>query len=109
MLRLLEQAVGHHRSRLNDLLPMRLGDIRYLSPGQIIFILTLYDVEVLRSSMDLPASLPTYFVNDGLNKSGALAGCMDAIAENVSHIIRPCLVLIMTSLYTGYQIVRWSA
>lgn len=79
----LQMAVGHHRSRLNDLLPMRLGDIRYLSPGQIIFILTLYDVEVLRSSMDLPASLPTYFVNDGLNKSGALAGCMDAIAENV--------------------------
>ncbi|KAG8934422.1 phosphatidylinositol-4- kinase [Tulasnella sp. 417] len=79
----LQMAVGHHRSRLNDLLPLRLGDIRYLSPGQIIFILTLYDVEVLRSSMDLPASLPTYFVNDGLNKSGALAGCMDAIAENV--------------------------
>ncbi|KAG9016282.1 phosphatidylinositol-4- kinase [Tulasnella sp. 427] len=79
----LQMAVAHHRSRLNDLLPMRLGDIRYLSPGQIIFILTLYDVEVLRSSMDLPASLPTYFVNDGLNKSGALAGCMDAIAENV--------------------------
>ncbi|KAG8904073.1 phosphatidylinositol-4- kinase [Tulasnella sp. 403] len=79
----MQVAIGQHRNRLNAYLPQRAADIKYLSPGQIVFILMLHDVEVLRSHLDLPASLASYFVNEGLNRSGVLAGCMDAIAENV--------------------------
>lgn len=83
-MRLFGQAITEHRHALTALIPLRAHDIKYLSPGQIVFLLTMHDIESLRSRLDLPASLTTYFVNEGLNKSGAFASCMDAMAENVS-------------------------
>ncbi|KAG9010494.1 phosphatidylinositol-4- kinase [Tulasnella sp. JGI-2019a] len=79
----LHVAIIQHRHALSTLIPLRAHDVKYLSPGQIIFLLTLHDIESLRSRLDLPAPLISYFINEGLNKSGALALCMDAMAENV--------------------------
>ncbi|KAG8969691.1 phosphatidylinositol-4- kinase [Tulasnella sp. 419] len=76
-------AISQHRATLTKHILLRAAEIKYLSPGQVIFLLTLHDIETLRSSMDLPASLTTYFVNEGMNKSAALASCMDAVAEKV--------------------------
>lgn len=79
----MHKAITQHRHALTTLIPLRAHDVKYLSPGQIIFLLTLHDIETLRSRLDLSSSLISYFVNEGLNKSGALALCMDAMAENV--------------------------
>ncbi|KAG8880085.1 phosphatidylinositol-4- kinase [Tulasnella sp. 332] len=79
----MHMAITQHRHALSALIPLRAHDVKYLSSGQIIFLLTLHDIESLRSRLDLPASLISYFVNEGLNKSGALALCIDAMAENV--------------------------
>ena len=37
--------------------------------------------------MGLPASLAGYFINEGLNKSGGLATCMESISEKVRAMI----------------------
>ncbi|KDQ11709.1 hypothetical protein BOTBODRAFT_147082 [Botryobasidium botryosum FD-172 SS1] len=78
-----EKAVLYHRNQLTKYIPARAGDIRYLSPPQVILLLTLHDVESMRTSMSMPSSLVWYFTNDGLNKTVPLPVCMDAVAEKV--------------------------
>ncbi|KZT60454.1 hypothetical protein CALCODRAFT_119134 [Calocera cornea HHB12733] len=75
-------AVNEHRNILAQYLPSRAYDMRAFSPAQVIFLLTMHDVEMLRARAVLPASLPLYFVNEDVNNS-ALKPCMDAIAEKV--------------------------
>ena len=43
----------------------------------------MHDLERLRSAAGLPASLVTYFSNNGLNKNLGLVQCMEAVAEKV--------------------------
>lgn len=80
--------ISKHRSCLTGYIALRSGDIRYLSPGQVIFVLTMHDIESMRSANGLPSSLVAYFVNDGLNKHPGLSACMDSVAERV---IRGCI------------------
>lgn len=70
-------------------MPIRSHEIKHLNSAQVVFLLTMHDLEVMRSTEGLPASLVSYFVNEGLNKPGELATCMDSIAEEV---IRRCVV-----------------
>jgi len=51
--------------------------------GQVVFLLTMHDLESFRSAQGLTSSLPSYFTNTGLNKSASLRGCMESIAEKV--------------------------
>ena len=44
----------------------------------------MHDLERLRSAAGLPASLVTYFSNNGLNKNLGLVQCMEAVAEKVA-------------------------
>lgn len=78
------KVISKHRSCLTGYIALRSGDIRYLSSGQIIFVLTMHDIESMRSATGLPSSLVSYFVNDGLNKHPGLSACMDSVAERVS-------------------------
>lgn len=65
---------------------LRSSEIRSLYPGQVIFLLCMHDMERLRSASGLPASLVTYFANNGLNQNVGLVQCMEAVAEKVRNI-----------------------
>lgn len=43
----------------------------------------MHDMETMRSAAGLSSSLVAYFVNNSLNKHGAMSACMDSIAEKV--------------------------
>ncbi|KZP21149.1 hypothetical protein FIBSPDRAFT_788486 [Athelia psychrophila] len=71
----------------------RTGDARQLSPGQVLFLLAMQDVESMRSAAGLPSSLASYFTNGNINKHDALSNCMDSVAEKV---IRGCVTGLTT-------------
>lgn len=48
-----------------------------------MFLLTLHDMESMRSAAGLPSSLVSYFTNESLNKHNGLNTCMESIAEKV--------------------------
>ncbi|PPQ98140.1 hypothetical protein CVT26_003184 [Gymnopilus dilepis] len=75
--------IGLHRSALNRYISYRASDIRHLSAAQVIFILTLHDIESMRSAAGLPSSLVSYFINDSLNSHPGLSVCMESVAEKV--------------------------
>ncbi|KAG9226590.1 hypothetical protein CCMSSC00406_0006185 [Pleurotus cornucopiae] len=75
--------VSKHRASLTKHISLRSSDVRYLSSGQIIFLLAMHDIQYMRSSVGLTSSLATYFVNDSLNSNAGLSGCMESIAEKV--------------------------
>lgn len=77
------QAVSKHRTYLTKHISLRGHEIRHLSPGQIVFLLAMHDVESMRSATGLPSSLVAYFTNDGLNRNEGLSTCMESIAEKV--------------------------
>jgi hypothetical protein len=91
------QVILKHRAALTRHIALRAGDIRYLSPGQIIFLLTMHDMESMRSAAGLPSSLVTYFTNLGLNSHPGLNACMESIAEKVGLV---SLGFALTSLNT---------
>ncbi|KAJ7172099.1 hypothetical protein C8R46DRAFT_1258016 [Mycena filopes] len=80
--------ISKHKSSLTTHIALRASDIRSLSSGQIIFLLTMHDIESMRSAAGLTSSLVSYFVNDTLNKHPGLNVCMESIAEKV---IRGCV------------------
>ncbi|KAJ3814722.1 hypothetical protein F5876DRAFT_72711 [Lentinula aff. lateritia] len=81
--------ISKHRSCLTKHISLRSSDIRGLSSGQIIFLLTMHDTESMRSAAGLTSSLISYFINESLNRHPALSACMDSIAEKV---IRGCII-----------------
>ncbi|KAJ6490589.1 hypothetical protein C8R47DRAFT_1122870 [Mycena vitilis] len=80
--------ISKHKSSLTTHISLRASDIRSLSSGQIVFLLTMHDMESMRSAAGLTSSLVSYFVNDSLNKHPGLSACMESIAEKV---IRGCV------------------
>ncbi|EMD38197.1 hypothetical protein CERSUDRAFT_113350 [Gelatoporia subvermispora B] len=78
-----DTVIATHRALLTKLIPQRLSETRNLNPGQIIFLLSMHDIEAMRSALGLPASLVNYFANNGLNNNTGLFNCMEAIAEKV--------------------------
>lgn len=85
----IDTVIASHRALLANHVPLRVGEIRYLIPGQVIFLLCMHDMENMRSAAGLPSSLVSYFVNNGLNKNTGLHSCMESIAEKV---IRDCII-----------------
>ncbi|KAK7034075.1 Phosphatidylinositol 4-kinase stt4 [Paramarasmius palmivorus] len=83
-----DTVIQKHRTALTKHISLRSSDIRHLSCGQIIFLLTMHDMESMRSATGLPSSLVSYFVNDSLNRHPGLSTCMESIAEKV---IRGCI------------------
>ncbi|KAG8764613.1 phosphatidylinositol-4- kinase [Ceratobasidium sp. 428] len=79
----MQNGIARHRATLNKFIPTRGADIRYLTPTQIIFLLTVHDLETMRAKMFLPSSLVWYFLNEGINKNAPLISCMEAISEKV--------------------------
>ena len=80
------QTISKHRGILAKLIPLRSSEIRSLNNSQVVFLLTMHDLESFRSAQGLPSSLPSYFTNAGLNKNVSLRICMESIAEKVIEI-----------------------
>jgi phosphatidylinositol 4-kinase len=80
----LYQVLVKQRNRLTKYIILRSSELRTLSTSQVIFLLTMHDIESLRALEGLPSSLVTYFINDNLNKNVVLNACMEGIAEQVS-------------------------
>lgn len=71
------------RVLLTKHIPLRASEVRYLVPGQVLFLLAMHDVESMRAAAGRPSSLVSYFVNKGVNKNAGLLACMEAVAEKV--------------------------
>ncbi|KAI0064541.1 hypothetical protein BV25DRAFT_1930940 [Artomyces pyxidatus] len=72
-----------HRALLAKLLQYHSTESRSMSPGQVILLLAMHDIESMRSAAGLVSSLLSYFTNNSLNSSPELNACMDAMAEKV--------------------------
>lgn len=79
----MQSVIARHRATLSRFIPTRGADVRYLTPTQIVFLLTMHDLESMRSKMFLPSSLVWYFSNEAINKNAPLLACMDSISEKV--------------------------
>jgi hypothetical protein len=62
-------------------------DIRSLSPGAVILLLTMHDLEGMRTFVCLPSSLVPYFTNYSINSHTELRTCM---ADKVCRCIASC-------------------
>jgi phosphatidylinositol 4-kinase len=54
-----------------------------LSSGEVIFLLTMHDLEGMRATAGLPSSLVPYFTNNSINSRTDLSACLDSMAEKV--------------------------
>ncbi|CAO0794100.1 unnamed protein product [Mucor circinelloides] len=72
------------RQKLTNFLPSLAYDIKNFSFAQVIFALSVYHVEMMRSRMGDCSYMLRYFMNDGVNTS-ALINCLETIFERVSH------------------------
>ena len=78
-----DTVINRPRALLTKHIPLRASEVRYLLPGQVLFLLAMHDVESMRAAAGRPASLVTYFINKGINKNLGLLQCMESIAEKV--------------------------
>jgi phosphatidylinositol 4-kinase A len=74
-----------HRGLLNKYLPFNPTEIRSLSSGEVIFLLTMHDLEGMRAAAGLPSSLVPYFTNNSINSRTDLIACLDSMAEKVGE------------------------
>ncbi|KAI0275884.1 atypical/PIKK/PI4K protein kinase [Russula aff. rugulosa BPL654] len=73
--------IPKHRGLLNKYLPFNHTEIRSLSSGEVIFLLTMHDLEGMRATAGLPSSLVPYFTNNSINSRTDLSACLDSMAE----------------------------
>ncbi|KAI9508312.1 hypothetical protein F5148DRAFT_1275830 [Russula earlei] len=75
--------MSKHCSLLNKYLPSHHSDIRSLSPGEVILILAMHDVEGMRAAAGLPSSLVPYFTNNSINSRTELSACLESMADKI--------------------------
>ncbi|KAI9260780.1 hypothetical protein BY458DRAFT_439897 [Sporodiniella umbellata] len=73
---------GPMRQKLTNDLPSIAYDVKNFSFPQVVFAMTVYHVEVMRSKMGDCCFILRYFMNDGLVNS-TLANCLENIADRV--------------------------
>ncbi|CDS12547.1 hypothetical protein LRAMOSA04741 [Lichtheimia ramosa] len=77
-----EQNVSSMRQKLTSFLPSLASEIKYFSFAQVVFALSFYHIEMMRSRMGDCSYVLRYFMNEGLNNS-SLANCLENIADRV--------------------------
>ncbi|KAI8379424.1 uncharacterized protein BYT42DRAFT_514723 [Radiomyces spectabilis] len=70
------------RQKLTSFLPSLAYEIKNFSFAQMVFALTVYHIEMMRSRMGDCSFILHYFINDGLNTS-MLSNCLETIADRV--------------------------
>ncbi|KAI8097412.1 uncharacterized protein BX664DRAFT_326316 [Halteromyces radiatus] len=76
--------VGTMRQKLLMVLPSLSYDVKTFSYAQLVFALSVYHVEMMRSKMGDCSFVLRYFMNDGVSTS-SLANCLETIAERVAN------------------------
>ncbi|KAG0256287.1 phosphatidylinositol-4- kinase [Actinomortierella ambigua] len=73
------------RSTLTSYLPGLMGEIKSLSSAKVVFLLSVYHVETMRSRQGNCSFILKYFMNSGIN-DGGLSICLEAIADQVVNV-----------------------
>lgn len=74
--------LSKQRSLLTDVLPGLAGEIRTFSLPQVTLLLTIWELEGMRTRLGKPSSLLLYFCNESINGS-VLIKPLDAVASKV--------------------------
>jgi hypothetical protein len=83
------------RQKLTNFLPNLSYDIKNFSFAQIVFALSVYHVEMMRSRVGDCSYILRYFMNDGVSSS-SLGNCLETIAERVTQaFIKDCSIKAM--------------
>lgn len=77
-----EQNLAAMRQKLTSFLPALAYDIKTFSFAQVVFALSVYHIEMMRSKMGDCTYVLRYFMNDGVNNS-SLAHCLETINDRV--------------------------
>lgn len=62
----------------------------------------MYHLETMRSALGKSSNLPSYFVNESVNKHSSLSSCMDAVVDQVSSL----KLLISVGTYSKNQVTQ---
>ncbi|KAF9436184.1 phosphatidylinositol-4- kinase, partial [Entomortierella beljakovae] len=73
------------RSTLTTYLPGQAVVIKTLSSAKVVFLLSVYHVETLRSRQGNCSHIVEYFTNTGVN-DGGLSACLESIADQVINV-----------------------
>ncbi|KAI8369570.1 uncharacterized protein BYT42DRAFT_503440 [Radiomyces spectabilis] len=77
-----DQSLTAMRQKLTTVLPSLAYDIKSFSFAQVVFALSVYHIEMMRSRMGDCNYILHYFMNDGVNNS-VLTHCLETITDKV--------------------------
>ncbi|KAF8334229.1 uncharacterized protein EI90DRAFT_3051526 [Cantharellus anzutake] len=78
-----ERMLSHHKATLLNSFKTRVSEVKHLTPAQVVFLLSMDDIEGLRAAGGLPSALPGYFVNADVNSNIHLSACMELLADSI--------------------------
>ncbi|KAG0035842.1 phosphatidylinositol-4- kinase [Podila clonocystis] len=73
------------RATLASYLPAQTYEIKSLTSAKVVFLLSVYHVETMRSRQGNCSFVLKYFMNSGVNDTG-LSNCLEAIADQVINV-----------------------
>ncbi|KAG0234712.1 phosphatidylinositol-4- kinase [Actinomortierella wolfii] len=82
---ILDDQKASMRATLTSYLPGLTGEIKSLSSAKVVFLLSVYHVETMRSRQGNCSFILKYFMNSGIN-DGGLSICLEAIADQVVNV-----------------------
>ncbi|KAF9436833.1 phosphatidylinositol-4- kinase [Entomortierella beljakovae] len=82
---ILEDQKASMRTTLASYLPAHSNEIKHLSSAKVVFLLSVYHVETMRSRQGNCSFILKYFMNSGVN-DGGLSTCLEAIADQVINV-----------------------
>ncbi|KAG0043332.1 phosphatidylinositol-4- kinase [Gryganskiella cystojenkinii] len=82
---ILDDQKASMRATLASYLPAQTSEIKTLSSAKVVFLLSVYHVETMRSRQGNCSFMLKYFMNSGVN-DGGLSTCLEAIADQVINV-----------------------
>ncbi|KAF9116746.1 phosphatidylinositol-4- kinase [Mortierella sp. AM989] len=82
---ILEDQKASMRTTLASYLPAHTNNIKSLSSAKVVFLLSVYHVETMRSRQGNCSFMLKYFMNSGIN-DGGLSTCLEDIADQVINV-----------------------
>ncbi|KAI8359377.1 hypothetical protein B0O80DRAFT_382166 [Mortierella sp. GBAus27b] len=82
---ILEDQKSSMRATLASYLPGQTSEIKSLSSAKVVFLLSVYHVETMRSRQGNCSFILKYFMNSGVN-DGGLSTCLEAIADQAVNV-----------------------
>ncbi|CAG8502818.1 1116_t:CDS:10, partial [Ambispora leptoticha] len=80
-----DQDLTSLRNSLCAFLPNRTYEIRNFTLPEVVFLLSVYHIETMRSQLGKCSFVLRYFINQGVNES-KLAGCMEEIGDQAMKV-----------------------